>query len=128
MKLIAAIALATTANATTAKHTLCYDNGSQAGQCLTEEIVYTAYNWDSTAKDLTAAGSDHLGEFTFDGSVQGDKTVITKTWTSGVGGDSGLVGTVNLHGSPDKSGEFSGKFDYSTNTGITGEGTVSVNL
>merc|ERR1712008_29301 len=84
MKLIAAIALATTANATTAKHTLCYDNGSQAGQCLTEEIVYTAYNWDSTSKDLTSAGSDHLGEFTFDGSVQGDKTVITKTWTSGL--------------------------------------------
>lgn len=103
-------------------HTLCYTNGPDVGKCKTEEIVYTAYNWDASANELTAAGQDALGEFTFDGSVQGDMTVITKTWTSGMGGVIGLVGTVNLHALPDDSGLFYGDFDFITNKGATGDG------
>ena len=99
-------------------HTLCYTNGPANGQCKTEEIIYTAYNWDGTT--LTARGQDALGTFTFDGGVQGDVTVITKAWIAGPG--TGLVGTINLHALPDNSGLFFGDFDFVTNMGTTGEG------
>lgn len=103
-------------------HTLCYTNGRDQGQCKTEEIVYIAYKWDSAKNELTAAGLDALGEFTFNGGVQGDKTVITKTWISGIGGKMNLVGTVNLHALPDDSGLFYGDFDFITDKGVTGDG------
>ena len=103
-------------------HTLCYTNGPDVGKCKTEEIVYTAYNWDSAKNELTAAGLDALGEFTFNGGVQGDKTVITKTWISGVGGKMNLVGTVSLYALPDDSGLFYGDFDFITDKGVTGDG------
>ena len=106
-------------------HSLCYTNGPKEGECKTEEVVYTSFNWNVNDNKLEAAGLDALGDFTFSGSVQGKNTAITKTWTSGAGGDVDLVATMVLYTLPDDTGLFFGDFDFETNQGVTGKGRFS---
>ena len=103
-------------------HTLCYTNGPDAGKCKTEEIVYVTYNWDPVQQKVSSTGEDALGEFTYEGTVQGDKTVLNKVWTSGNGGLLGLTATINMHSVPDETGLAYGNFDFLTNKGVTGNG------
>ena len=58
---------------------------------------------------LTAAGTDKLGEFTSEATVQGGKSVMTKSYTTG------LKVYLDVAELPDDTFMFFGSFNYTTN-------------
>lgn len=103
-------------------HTICYTQGAGTGNCKTEPIHYSLYQWDATTQTLTMTGVDGMGPFNQSGNVVNGTTVLTRTYNDGV--NKGLVAEVTVYTVPDESGLFFGEFDFTTNAGTAGEGRM----